>query len=152
MSRLNKIYTQLSEAQSKVRKAKLNKKGKEVKLNVVQEIENSRDFLRDAVSDVAYMVDDYLPKVEKQLFDIRRDLDNFIVNSTGSSIEDAYEQLQDALTLLDDKARDLGIDPNEIYDEFKDAEDDLSNAEGYINQYADMEKEYELVFTLTNLK
>jgi hypothetical protein len=130
----------------------LSSEKREVKLNVVQEIENSRSFLNDAVADVSYMVDEYLPDVEKQLFKIRTDLDNFLVNSNGSAIEDAYDELQTALGKLEENAKALGMDANDIYDEFDQAEDELSDSESYVNSWGDMEKNFDIVFRLTNLK
>lgn len=149
MYRIAKVWEELDKL--KGRHANLSSNKREVKLNVVQEIENSRSFLNDAVADVSYMVDEYLPDVEKQLFEIRTNLDNFLVNSNGSAIEDAYEELQTALGKLEENAKALGMDANDIYDEFNQAEDELSDSEDYVNGWADMEKNFEIVFRLTNL-
>lgn len=145
MKQIQKVWAELSKGTN------LSSKKREVKLNVVQEIENSREFLEEAVSDVSYFIEEYLPDVEKQLFEIRNNLDNFIVNSTGSSIEDAYEELQTALGKLEENAKALGMDANDIYDEFDQAEDELSNSESVVNGFASMEKDFDIVFRLTNL-
>jgi len=149
VDRLNRIYTQLSESGKKT-KTKLSKK-RSVKLNLVQEIENLRSYMEDSASEASYIVNEFAPEKEDMLYDIQRDLDNIIVNSEASSLGTFISDLRDKLETLEDKAKDLGIDPDEIYDEFSDAQRELSDAESTLGQWEDMDKEYPLLFRLTNL-
>lgn len=149
MSRLNRIYTQLSESGKKT-KTKLSKK-RSVKLNLVQEIENLRSYMEDSASEASYIVNEFAPEKEDVLYKIQRDLDNIIVNSEASSLGTFISDLRDKLETLDDKAKDLGIDPDEIYDEFSEAQRELEFAEQTLGQWENMDKEYDLLFRLTNL-
>jgi len=150
MSRLNRIYTQLSEA-GKNTKTKLSKK-RSVKLSLIDKIYTQRDYLKDAADHISYMTSEYLPEMEKKLFDIRRDIDNFIVNSDASSIEDFLSEMQDLVKELKSGADALGVPIDEVYDEYPELEDEIKYAEQMLDELDNMEKNFEIVFRLTNLR
>ena len=149
MRKVEKIWAELSKGK---KATKLSSKKRKVELNLMQEIENLRSYMEDSASEASYIVNEFAPEKEDMLYDIQRDLDNIIVNSEASSLSDFISDLKDKLETLEDKARDLGMDANELYDEFDDAMRELEFAEQTQGQWDDMKDEYPLLFRLTNLK
>jgi len=148
MRKVEKIWAELSKGK---KATKLSSKKRKVELNLMQEIENLRSYMEDSASEASYIVNEFAPEKEDMLYDIQRDLDNIIVNSEASSLETFISDLKDKLETLEDKARDLGMDANELYDEFDDAMRELEFAEQTQGQWDDMKDEYPLLFRLTNL-
>jgi len=149
MKQVQKVWAELSKGK---KATKLSSKKRKVELNLMQEIENLRSYMEDSASEASYIVNEFAPEKEDMLYDIQRDLDNIIVNSEASSLETFISDLKDKLETLEDKARDLGMDANELYDEFDDAMRELEFAEQTQGQWDDMKDEYPLLFRLTNLK
>jgi len=148
MKQVQKVWAELSKGK---KATKLSSKKRKVELNLMQEIENLRSYMEDSASEASYIVNEFAPEKEDMLYDIQRDLDNIIVNSEASSLETFISDLKDKLETLEDKARDLGMDANELYDEFDDAMRELEFAEQTQGQWDDMKDEYPLLFRLTNL-
>ena len=148
MKQVQKVWAELSKGK---KATKLSSKKRKVELNLMQEIENLRSYMEDSASEASYIVNEFAPEKEDMLYDIQRDLDNIIVNSEASSLSDFISDLKDKLETLEDKARDLGMDANELYDEFDDAMRELEFAEQTQGQWDDMKDEYPLLFRLTNL-
>ena len=150
MSRLNRIYTQLSESGKKT-KTKLSKK-RSVKLSLINDIENQKSYLEDAYNELSYILSEWAMDKEEKLYKIQGELDNIIVNSEATSTEIFIQELSEPLKRLEDNAKSLGIDPDEIYDEYQDAKDLIADASRLWRDWEDFDKEFPLVARLTNLK
>jgi chaperonin cofactor prefoldin len=148
MKQIQKVWAELA----KVKKGtNLSSKTRKVELNLMQDIANSREYLENSMGEASYIVDEFAPDKEDQLYEIQKDLDNIIVNSEASSLGVFIDELKEKLDTLEAKAKDLGMDADELYDEFDDAKRELENAESVYSQFSDLDKDYPLLFRLTNL-
>jgi chaperonin cofactor prefoldin len=148
MKQIQKVWAELA----KVKKGtNLSSKTRKVELNLMQDIANSREYLENSMGEASYIVDEFAPDKEDQLYEIQKDLDNIIVNSEASSLGVFIDELKEKLDTLEAKAKDLGMDADELYDEFDDSKRELENAESVYSQFSDLDKDYPLLFRLTNL-
>jgi len=146
---VQKLWAELSKAQ---KPAKLSKQGKEVKLSLVDDIEKQKGYLEDAYSELSYILNDWAGEKEDELYKIQGELDNIIVNSEATSTDIFIQELSEPLKRLEDNAKSLGIDPDEIYDEYQDAKDMIEDASRLWRDWEDFKNEYPLISRLTNLK
>ena len=115
MKKVEKIWAQLSKAK------KGTKLGKQVKLSLVDDAQKQYEYLEEVYSDVSYFAYEEIERMEDKLQEIVMDLDNWLVNSSMSSIYDARETLKESLDKIEKSAEALGIDPDEIFPDFQDA-------------------------------
>lgn len=148
MKQIQKVWAELSKGK---KGTNLSSKTRKVELNLMQDIANSREYLENSMGEASYIVDEFAPDKEDQLYEIQKDLDNIIVNSEASSLGVFIDELKEKLDTLEAKANDLGMDADELYDEFDDAKRELENAESVYSQFSDLDKDYPLLFRLTNL-
>lgn len=134
------------------KRTKLSRQGRGVKLSIVDDIESSLSFFEDAMSEASYIYDELMPSLEEKAYDIQRDVDNIIVNSNASSLEDAIREVSEPLKKLEDNADALGLSPSEIYDEYDRIKEMVENSGYVLRNWEDMENEFPLVYRLTNLK
>lgn len=146
---VQKLWAELSSAK---KPAKLSKQGKEVKLSLVDDIQNQKDYLENAYSELSYILNEWAGDKEDELYRIQGELDNIIVNSEATSTEIFIQELAEPLKRLEDNAKSLGIEPDEIYDEYQDAKDMLEDAGRLWRDWEDFKNEYPLLARLTNLK
>ena len=146
---VQKLWAELSKAQ---KPAKLSKQGKQVKLSLVDDIEKQKGYLEDAYSELSYILNDWAGEKEDELYKIQGELDNIIVNSEATSTDIFIQELSEPLKRLEDNAKSLGIDPDEIYDEYQDAKDMIEDASRLWRDWEDFKNEYPLISRLTNLK
>lgn len=148
MKQIQKVWAELAKGK---KGTNLSSKTRKVELNLMQDIANSREYLENSMGEASYIVDEFAPDKEDQLYEIQKDLDNIIVNSEASSLGVFIDELKEKLDTLEAKANDLGMDADELYDEFDDAKRELENAESVYSQFSDLDKDYPLLFRLTNL-
>jgi len=146
---VQKLWADLAAAK---KPAKLSKQGKEVKLSLVDDIEKQKGYLEDAYSELSYILNDWAGEKEDELYKIQGELDNIIVNSEATSTDIFIQELSEPLKRLEDNAKSLGIDPDEIYDEYQDAKDMIEDASRLWRDWEDFKNEYPLISRLTNLK
>lgn len=146
---VQKLWAELAKAK---KPAKLSKQGKEVKLSIVDDIENSLSFFEDAMSEASYIYDELMPDLETKAYDIQRDVDNIIVNSNAASLEDAIREVSEPLKKLEDNADALGLSPSDIYDDYDRIKEMMEDSGYVLRNYEGMENEFPLVYRLTNLK
>jgi len=149
MKKVQKVWAELSKGK---KGTNLSSNKRKVALNIMQEIANQREYLETAYSEASYIVDEFAPEKEDELYKIASDLDNIIVNSEASSLYVFIDELKEKLDTLEAKANDLGMDANELYDEFDDAKSELEDAQRlWDNGWSKLDKENPLLFRLTNL-
>ena len=146
---VQKLWAELAAAK---KPAKLSKQGKQVKLSLVDDIEKQKGYLEDAYSELSYILNDWAGEKEDELYKIQGELDNIIVNSEATSTDIFIQELSEPLKRLEDNAESLGIDPDEIYDEYQDAKDMIEDASRLWRDWEDFKNEYPLISRLTNLK
>ena len=146
---VQKLWAELAAAK---KPAKLSKQGRGVKLSLVDDIEKQKGYLEDAYNELSYILNDWAGEKEDELYKIQGELDNIIVNSEATSTDIFIQELSEPLKRLEDNAESLGIDPDEIYDEYQDAKDMIEDASRLWRDWEDFKNEYPLISRLTNLK
>jgi len=123
-SRLEKVY-------SKMPNNKVDLKAHKVDLSLVDDIYNELDSFEQAESEASYLAYDYGDEIMEAYsdFSMKYSLDDYIINGTTKYLEESAEKLATALAELQTKAEELGIDPNEILNDFDDIKQRVDNAE-----------------------
>lgn len=140
-SRLEKVY-------SKLPNQKVNLKAHKVALSLVSTILTEADAFDQAESEASYLAYDYGDEIMDAYSDFRvkYNLDDYIINGSTTDLGDITEILSDALNELETKANELGIDPNEIYDNFDDLKQRVDNAPSLLS---DAKEKYREVISIT---
>jgi chromosome segregation ATPase len=146
---VQKLWAELASAK---KPAKLSKQGKQVKLSVVDDIQTQRDYLESAYSELSYILNDWAGEKEDELYKIQGELDNIIVNSEATSTDIFIQELSEPLKKLEDNAKSLGLDPEDIFDEYQETKDMIEDASRLWRDWEDFKNEYPLISRLTNLK
>ena len=137
-SRLEKVY-------SKLPNQKVNLKKQKVALSLVDDIQNELDSFEQAESEASYLAYDYGDEIMDAYseFSMKYSLDDYIINGSTKYLEESAEILSRALNELQTKAEELGIDPNEILNDFDDIKQRVDNAEALYRDAKD--KYYEVM-------
>ena len=137
-SRLEKVY-------SKLPNQKVNLKAQKVNLSLVDDIQNELDSFEQAESEASYLAYDYGDEIMEAYseFSMKYSLDDYIINGSTKYLEESAEILSRALNELQTKAEELGIDPNEILNDFDDIKQRVDNAEALYRDAKD--KYYEVM-------
>jgi len=149
MKKVEKIWAELSKGKKGIN---LSSNKRNVKLNAIQEIENVRGYSETAMSEASYIIQELMPEMEDKCYEIQMQVDNIIVNSEANALEDFANDLEQAIEVIEKSANDLGIDAEEIYDEIDEARRELDFMRSLQGDWDDLEREYPLVYRLTNLK
>ena len=149
MRKVEKIWAELSKGKKGIN---LSSNKRNVKLNAIQEIENVRGYSETAMSEASYIIQELMPEMEDKCYEIQMQVDNIIVNSEANALEDFANDLEQAIEVIEKSASDLGIDAEEIYDEIDEARRELDFMRSLQGDWDDLEREYPLVYRLTNLK
>ena len=114
-SRLEKVY-------SKLPNQKVNLKAQKVTLSLVDDIQNELDRFEQAESEASYLAYDYGDEIMDAYsdFTMKYNIDDYIINGATRDLEEVSEIISQALSELQTKAEELGIDPNEILNDFDD--------------------------------
>lgn len=97
---------------------------KQVKLSVIDDIDQLYDSLRNAYDLASYYESERFDDLQNEWFDatndIRSEIDELAINSEVRSLEEDGENMQGLIVDLQEKARDLGVNPADLlegYDE-----------------------------------
>ena len=123
-SRLEKVY-------SKLPNQKVNLKAHKVELNLVSDISDNLDRFEAAESDASYLAYEYGDEIMDAYtdFQTKYNIDDYIMNSGTKDLEEVSEIIANALSQLEVKAEELGVDPNDILYDFDDLKKRANNAE-----------------------
>jgi DNA repair ATPase RecN len=122
-SRLEKVY-------SKLPNQKVNLKAQKVTLSLVDDIQNELDRFEQAESEASYLAYDYGDEIMDAYneFQMKYNIDDYIINGSTRDLEEVSEILLKALSELQTKAEELGVDPNDILVDFDDIKQRVDNA------------------------
>jgi hypothetical protein len=123
---IQSLWAELGKAQ---KPAKLSKQGKQVKLSVVDDLENLYNQLEEQTSLASYFAQEWVDEAEGKVIDAIDGLDDYLINSSMRYLADTGKEALESLNKLEDNAKALGIDPEEIYPDFKELRDWAENAE-----------------------
>ena len=139
-SRLEKVYGKLPN-----QKVSLNSRKNKVALSLVSDIEQELNRFDEAESDASWLAydlgDELINTIDKQQVEIGNTIDNFIINGNVRDLEEVSEILIKSLDLLEVKANELGIDPNDILNNFDELKNRVNNASSLNKDAKDKYKE-----------
>ena len=126
---LNKLYSENNKVF-----AVLSTK-KKIDLSLVDDIENEIDSFDEAESDASYLAYEYGDDiiVAYEDFQSKYDLDNYIVNGPVTLLEDYAADLKVKLDKLQVAADELGINPNDIYEDYDNLRDRVAESNSLYN-------------------
>ena len=122
-SRLEKVY-------SKMPNNKVDLKAQKVNLNLVSDISDNLDRFEAAESDASYLAYDYGDEIMDAYndFSMKYNIDDYIINGATRDLEEVSEIIANALAELEVRAEELGVDPNDILNDFDDLKQRANNA------------------------
>jgi len=140
-SRLEKVY-------SKLPNQKVNLKAQKITLSLVDDIENELDRFEKAESQASYLAYEYGDEIIDAYDEFRSKypIDDYIINGATTDLEEVSENIGKALSELQTKAEELGIDPNEILNDFDDIKQRADNSAAL---YRDAKEKYKEVIGYT---
>ena len=135
-SRLEKVY-------SKLPNQKVNLKAHKVTLSLVDDIQNELDRFEQAESEASYLAYEYGDEIIDAYDEFRSKypIDDYIINGSTRDLEEVSENISKALAELQTKAEELGIDPNEILNDFDDIKQRADNSSALNNDAKEKYKE-----------
>lgn len=134
----------------KIAANKTSLKSQKVNLSLVSTIETEAEAFEMSESEASYLAYEYGDEIIDAYSDFRQqyNLDDYIVNGSTRNLEEITEILTEALNELETKADELGIDPNEIYNDFDDLKQRVDNAPSLLR---DAKDKYREVTSLTGM-
>jgi len=131
-----KIYDKIAANKTSLKSQKIN-------LSLVSTIETEAGAFEDAESEASWLAYEWGDEIIDAYSDFRQqyNLDDYIVNGSTRNLEEITETLAEALNELETKADELGIDPNEIYDDFDDLKQRVDNAPSLLRDAKDKYRE-----------
>lgn len=127
----------------KIAANKTSLKSQKVELSLVSTIITEADAFEDAESEASYLAYEWGDEIIGAYEDFRQqyNLDDYIVNGSTRNLDEITETLTEALNELETKADELGIDPNEIYNDFDDLKQRVDNAPSLLRDAKDKYRE-----------
>ena len=125
------MKSRLEKVLDKMPNKKVDLKAQKVALSLVDDIQNELDSFERAESEASYLAYEYGDEIMEAYseFSMKYSLDDYIVNGSTKYLEESAEILSTALSELQTKAEELGIDPNEILYDFDDIKQRVDNSE-----------------------
>ena len=132
-----------SSVYKKIAANKTSLKSQKVELSLVSTIITEADAFEDAESEASYLAYEWGDEIIGAYEDFRQqyNLDDYIVNGSTRNLDEITETLTEALNELETKADELGIDPNEIYNDFDDLKQRVDNAPSLLRDAKDKYRE-----------
>ena len=145
MKKLQKVWAELSKAN---KGTKLSSNKRNVKLSIVDDVENKMSELEDYYNDLTYFTYEMLPELSEKAAEVNLALDEMIINSGMTFAKDAADELNDLLAKIEDSAKELGLSPDDVFDQYDDAKEMADNA---LNAHSDLVSEWDSERTLRDM-
>jgi len=120
MKKLQKVWAELSKAN---KGTKLSSNKRNVKLSLVDDIERLMDDTEDAQGMLSYFTYEIIDEQEEKLSDINLVIDEMIINSGMLNAVDYAEEMQGLLEKVEESAKGLGMDADEVFDRYNEAKE-----------------------------
>lgn len=105
---------------------------KKVKLSLKDDLEECYEEFRyayeDAVSGIDFM-EDWIERISSFKAELSNAVDNYVINGAVGSLEEYTTELKTKLETLELGARDLGLEPSEIWNWYDEARTDADDAD-----------------------
>ena len=134
MKKVQNIWAELSKTKKAPQRTKLSAKKRNVNLNKVDEAYELYEELRSSFSELSYFVDEVFPELEEKMSDIYMTLDEYFINGEMRYAPETAENLREKLNEIEESASELGIDAQDIFDDFDDARQLQADTEDYIDR------------------
>ena len=141
---------------NKVKKTDLSKfsnKPKKVELGIVDDLREGEDKLEELSGLASYYAYDRFEELENEYWDktsfLSEEVDNLIINSEVAYLEELYQELEVKLQTLEDSANELGMSPNELYENYDELKTNVNDAGQIYSEFVDRYKE--LVNDINNM-
>ena len=115
---------------------------KKVNLALVDKLITEFGGLEDAYSAASYLAYEYGDELMDKISEYRKEIgqiDDYVVNGSAKYLSEQAERMQSLINDLENKAGELGLDPSDIFDDYQEVKDYLSNAQ---TVYKDAESKY----------
>lgn len=148
-----KPKTALSKCKYDFSKKKVRLKNHNVKLSLIDEINEEYEYVNEAVGIASYYGYERLEELEDKYLDLQTEIsievDNMAVNSSVSYVEEGVEKLSELLLKVVKIADDLGVSPREIYPEYEEKYELATGGMAIYNEFVDRYKEFTRLVGLT---
>lgn len=116
---------------------------RKIDLSLVDDIENEIDSFEEAEADASYLANEFGDEIIDAYDDFRSkyNLDDYVVNGPVSLLEDYAADLKVKLDKLQVAADELGINPNDIYEEYDYLRDRVDDASSLYKEAKDKYRE-----------
>ena len=143
MNTTQKIFNKLSDGKkSTASKKELSKKTK-VDLSLVDDTQTDLEWLNEYTGLASYYAYERLDEMEEEYENVTtplfNELDELAINSEVRMIEEQADILTEKLDKIQAAAEELGIEPNEVYDNYDEAR---KGAVGSKEVYEDLVRKY----------
>ena len=120
MKKLQKVWAELSKAN---KGTKLSSNKRNVKLSLIDDIESLMDYTEETQSTLSYFTYEIIGEQEEKLQDISLVIDEMIINSEMLNAKDSAEELGELLAKVEESAKGLGMDADEVFDRYNEAKE-----------------------------
>mgnify|MGYP006079841839 FL=1 len=124
MKKLQKVWAELSKAN---KGTKLSSNKRNVKLSLIDDIESLMDYTEETQSTLSYFTYEIIGEQEEKLQDISLVIDEMIINSEMLNAKDSAEELGELLEKVEESAKGLGMDADEVFDRYDEAKELVQN-------------------------
>lgn len=140
MKAVNKVWAELSKGK---KATKLSAKKREVKLSLVDELEDLYNRLEEQTGITSYFAYEWVEEAEQKVIDAIDGLDDYLINSSMSYLAETGQEALEALAKLEANAESLGIDPEEVYPDYEELKQWAEGAEDMqYDAYDALQKSY----------
>tara|TARA_R110000823_G_C15829619_1_gene490099 strand:+ start:374 stop:868 length:495 start_codon:yes stop_codon:yes gene_type:complete len=124
MKKLQKVWAELSKGN---KGTKLSSNKRNVKLSLIDDIESLMDYTEETQSTLSYFTYEIIGEQEEKLQDISLVIDEMIINSEMLNAKDSAEELGELLAKVEESAKGLGMDADEVFDRYDEAKELVQN-------------------------
>ena len=125
------MKSRLEKVLDKMPNKKVDLKAHKVTLSLVDDIQNELNGFEDAFNDAQYLGNSYGDEIIDKISDFRNEvgqIDDFIINGSVRNLEEVSEKIGKALEELEVKAEELGVNPNDILNDFDYLKERVNNS------------------------
>ena len=128
--------------------SKTELKNLKVDLSLVDDIDNEYDWLEMSYSEASYgpeLFEEWIDRVNEFNSEMSMSVDNFVVNGSARSFEEAADNMRVKIEELELKAEELGISPDSLVSNYSEIKSILDNAsavnEDFNSSYQELRRE-----------
>ena len=128
--------------------SKTELKNVKVDLSLVDDIDNEYDWLEMSYSEASYgpeLFEEWIDRVNEFNSEMSMSVDNFVVNGSARSFEEAADNMRVKIDELELKAEELGISPDSLVSNYSEIKSILDNAsavnEDFNRSYQELRRE-----------